>query len=163
MSIHDIPIKNITNSTSVPMKSFPHLNSPKYFTRKTFITSEQGYGIGRTSLVKSWRIVTPGITAIMKINGIKIKIKGHDGRNFDIKYIREYLSNIYPMTREENDLVIVDSTLYGTQLLAVEYYRYFPVSFLFDMIFTGELCVVFVLSSSKGKIPQRVDIEFRRY
>lgn len=140
-------------------KPLLRLESPKYYTRLTQLCNDQDYGIGRTTLVKRWKILTPGITAILKVNDIPIIIDGMDGINFDIPWIRGQLRDIIPCSSEENMLCNAEATLFGTQLLGLEYYRYFSTSFLFNYIFTGELCMSFVLTSVDGILPERVDIE----
>jgi hypothetical protein len=110
-------------------------------------------------MVKRWTITTPDVIATMKINGVPIILEGLDGRNFDTKFIRDSLRDIVPETSEQNMLCNAEATLFGTQLLSVEYYRHIPTSFLFDMIFTGELCITFIPTRSTGDIPEKIDIE----
>jgi len=134
------------------------LDRPKYYTRQTQLRADQGYGIGRTALIRNWKITTPGIKAILKINNEPINIIGLDGINFNLSEIREKLREIIPETSEENALCNIESVLFGTQLLAVEHYRYFPTKCLFDYIFTADLCVTFEFPELED-IPDKIDIE----
>ena len=135
------------------------LTNPKYYIRPAQLRSDQGYGIGRTALIKKITITTPNITAIMSINGVPIQLDGLDGKVFDISYIRSILREIIPTNSTENMLCNVESTIFGTQLLAIEYYRYFPENFLFNMLFTGDLCVTFSPTSTNGVLSDNIDIE----
>ena len=148
---------NTVNPIPAPLV---RLAEPIFHIRTTPLRAEQGYGVGRTALVKRWTILEPGITAIMNVNGAPVSLPGMDGRTFDVPSIRAALREAIPMTPEENELCRVDSTLYGTQLLSTEFYRYFPSSHLFDLIFTGELCVTFALLTADGsEPPERVQLE----
>lgn len=153
---------NVSTKSAVPgtlSAGLIRLDKPKYYTRLAHLRDDEMYGIGRTTLVKRWSIISPGVTATMVINGVHIALEGMDGRNFDCCYIRRALRDIIPMSPTENMLCNAEATLFGTQLLSTEYYRYFPTLFLSDMIFTGELCVHFIPSCSSGTLPPRIDIE----
>lgn len=123
-------------------KSF--IKEPIYETRQTKLKYDQSYGIGRTTLVKKWKITSPGVTAKLCINGIVVDLPFMDGITFDVKQIRDYLRNIIPCSEEDNKLCVAESTIFGSQILATEYYSYFPSHKLFDFIFTGELSVSFI-------------------
>lgn len=141
-----------SSTTSAPLV---RLDDLIYHVRKAALRSDQGYGIGRTALVKRWTIITPNIKAKMIINGVEIEFPNSNGINFDCSVIRNTLREAI-----DNDFIRIDSTLFGTQLMATEYYRYAPSSQLFNLIFTGELGIVFALKTNDGtKLPDRVDIE----
>jgi hypothetical protein len=140
-----------------------NVKEPKYQTRTIDLKKDQEYGISRTCLIKNLKIIEPNITGTMIINGVKIKSDDNtfdflDGKNFDIEKIRKTLRDIIPINEEENNLCAVESTLFGTQLQATEYYTYFSTEYLFNMIFTGSLCVLFEFSSSE-KIPDIIQLE----
>lgn len=144
------------------MSQLVRLPEPKYYTRQVQLRADQGNGVSRTVLARRWKILTPGITAILKINGIEISpdyITGLDGVNFDLADIRKQLRELIPMSPEENNLCRAEATLFGTQLLATEYYRYMPTKFLFDCVFTGELCVTFKVISQNGQIPDIIEMD----
>lgn len=141
------------------MYPLPKLKEPKYYTRLISINSNNNYGIARTTMIKRWTITTPGVTGKLKINGILLDIPILDGKTFDIGAIRAYIRDLVPISSEEHNLCILESTLFGTQISATEYYRYFPLTILFDMIFTGDLAIYFVLESEEGEVPDKVDIE----
>lgn len=136
--------------------TLPHLSHPIFKKRQTQLRLDQGYGIGRTALINSWKITTPGIKARININGIMITPPDEKDQYFSMPKLRQMLREILPFTPEDNELVRVDSAVYSSQLLATEHYRYFPVKFLFDLIFTGELCIVFVFDEN---VPEKIDIE----
>jgi hypothetical protein len=148
-----------SSSSAQPPAKLVRLEAPKYYIRQVQIKEDQGYGIGRTALVKSWTITSPDVTATLTVQGIPIILSGMDGRHFDCAFIRRALRDILPMCSEENMLCAAEATLFGTQLLAVEHYRYFPTSFLFDMMFTGDLCVTFTPSCSTGPVPERIEVD----
>ena len=135
------------------------ISQPIYYTRSAQFRKDEMYGVGRTTLIKSWSIITPDVTAKMTINGVSINLDGMDGRIFDSAFIRNSLRDIFPETPEDNKLCNVEAALFGVQLLCTEYYRHFPSSNLFDMIFTGDLCIQFFPECSTGQIPERIDIE----
>jgi hypothetical protein len=97
----------------------------------------------------------------MRVNGVPIVLEGADldGRTFDIPKIRAALRELLPCTSEETMLCAAEATIFGTQLLAVEHYRYFPSACLFDLLFTGDLCVEFRVDSADGVLPARINIE----
>jgi hypothetical protein len=136
------------------------LTEPIFHTRTTPLRAEQGYGVGRTALVKRWTILDPGTTATIHINGAPVLLPDMDGRTFDVPSIRAALREAIPMSWEENQLCWIDSNLYGTQLNPTPWYRYFPIPHFFDLIFTGELCVTFALRTVDGsELPDRVQLE----
>jgi hypothetical protein len=139
------------------------LTKPKFYTRCVNLKDHQSFGVDRTALIQNWTITEPNITAKIIINGIILEPLGVlnflDGKVFNIPKIREALREIIPMTKRENNLCAIESTLFGTQLLSTEYYRYFPSSCLFDMLFTGDLCVSFLPQAVSGELPQRIAIE----
>lgn len=53
-----------------------------------------------------------------------------------------------PITPEENELCMIEDVLFGNQLAATEYYRFFPSRFLADFIFTGDLKIWFRIIST---------------
>lgn len=136
--------------------TIPKLSRPIFKKRKTQLRADQGYGIGRTALINSWKITTPGITARISINDIMITPPDEKGQYFSVPKLRQMLREALPFTPEENELVRIDSAVYSSQLLATEHYRYFPIKFLFDLIFTGELCIVF---KCEGDLPEKIDLE----
>ena len=138
------------------MSKLIRLDNPIYITRNVHLKHDQGYGIGRTGLIKSWKVITPDIKLKMYINGTHINLDFLDGVYFDIPKIRANLRDILPECAETTNLCNIDSTLFGTQLLGTEYYRYFPSDFLFDFIFTGDLCITF---DSDQKLPPFVELE----
>lgn len=140
--------------------SVPRLQHPILKRRKVQLRVDQGYGIGRTALINSWKITTPGISARIQINSITISSPEEKDRNFSAAKIRQKLREVLPFTPEENELVRIDSAVYSSQLLATEHYRYFPSNLLFDLIFTGELCITFQLETDSGhNLPEKIDLE----
>lgn len=135
------------------------IDKPIYQYRSIILKQEQQYAITHTALIKSWKIVTPNVMAEMYINGISVKLSEDEQYHFDLSKIREDLRELLPCTPTENKLCLIESSLYGTQLLAVPHYRYFPVKFLWDFIFTGELHITFKFySTNQEQIPVRIDI-----
>jgi len=141
---------------TLKINSLIRLDEPKYFTRISYLKRDEGYGIGRTSMIRRWKIVSEKVKATLRINGVKIGLDFLDGINFDVEEIRKGLRSLIPETEEEQELCIIENNLFGTQLLATEYYRYFPVSHLFNMIFTGGLCVTFDI---EGEQLEKIKIE----
>jgi hypothetical protein len=140
--------------------NLPNLDGPICYTRRVQLRSDQAYGMPRTICCKRWKILTPGITAVMRVNGAKLNLPSLDGVLFDCSAIRRELRETLPMTDEESVLCSIDASFYSVQLLATEYHTYFPVSFLFDLIFTGELCIVFDVKTEDGSdLPDRIDME----
>jgi hypothetical protein len=147
-------LSNISNQT------FPRLSKPILKKRKTQLRADQGYGIGRTALINSWKITTPGIVAKITINNITISSPDEEQQSFSATELRNKLREALPFTPEETELVRIDSSVYSSQLQATEHYRYFPVDFLFNLIFTGDLCITFKLRSESGEeIPEKVNLE----
>ena len=134
----------------------PHLSHPILKKRQTQLRVDQGYGIGRTALINSWKITTPGIVARIAINGVVVSLPDEKDHYFPVSKLRQTLREVLPFTPEENELVRIDSSVYSSQLLATEHYRYFPSNFLFDLIFTGELCITFIF---EGDVPEKIDLE----
>lgn len=133
----------------------PRLDQPIYFRRRAHLQASQGYGVGRTGLMRRWTVITPGLVARLKINGLEVAHETLDGRTFDLKAIRDDLRDSLDSKSQ-----VIDNTLFGTQLLATEYYRCIPITCLFDHVFTGELCVTFEFESTDGEpVPERVEIE----
>jgi hypothetical protein len=137
----------------------PKLSAPKSLTRISELRNEHGYGIGRTALIKRWKILDPEIKGILKINNIPINLDYLDGTNFDLCKIRQSLRDIIPESKEDNDLYVAESTMFGSQLEAINYYKYFPVKQLSNYLFTGTLCITFDLCKSEGNIPEKISIE----
>jgi len=137
------------------------LDAPKYYTRATELRSEQDYGIGRTTLVRSWKIITPNVKGKLQINGVTMDMPELDGKYFNIPFIRSTIRDLIPSTKEENDLYIAESTIFGAQLTSTEFYKYFPTSYLFDFLFTGGICTMFKLEHEiEGEsVPDIVKIE----
>lgn len=143
-----------SSSSSIPV---PQFSNPIFKKRQTQLRAEQGYGIGRTALIRSWKITTPGIVAKLVINDIVVS---SEKQEFSVPGLRDKLRDALPFTPEENELIRIDSAVYSSQLQATEHYRYFPTKFLFDLIFTGDLCITFKLRSESGEdIPEKVELE----
>lgn len=138
------------------MSKLIRLEKPIFIKRKVFLNRDQGYGIGRTGLISSWKILDD-VKVKMSVNGIPVELDFLDGKEFDVEKIRYALRDLIPYTAEDTQLCNVEATLFGTQLLGTEYYRYFPSKYLFDFIFTGELCITFNPIGSKS--PERIDME----
>jgi hypothetical protein len=138
-------------------KTLIRLPNPIIITRKVYLLKNQGYGIGRTGLISCWKVLDD-YKLQMRVNGLPVNLDFLDGKFFDVKQIRESLRDIVPFTPEETSLCNIESTIFGTQLLSTEYYRYFPTKKLFDFIFTGELCITFEPIDCKD-FPERIEIE----
>ena len=138
------------------MSKLVRLENPIHISRKVFLNQDQGYGIGRTGLIASRRVIDD-YRLKMYVNGLYVDLPFLDGKEFNIAKIREALRDVIPMTEEETQLCNIEATLFGTQLLGTEYYRYFPSKFLFNYIFTGELCITF--EPMETHQPQRIEIE----
>jgi hypothetical protein len=146
--------------TDCTKPSLPCLTEPIFYTRKVQLRSDQSYGMPRTICCKRWKILTPNVRAIICVNGAGLDLPDLDGISFDCTSIRRTLRETIPMTTEESTLCSVDASLYSVQLLATEYHTYFPASCLFNLIFTGELCILFYLKTTDGSsLPDRVDME----
>lgn len=140
--------------------ALPKLDAPIFYTRKVQLRADQSYGMPRTICCKRWKILTPGVTAVICVNGAKLDLPGMDGTTFDCGSIRTMLRDVVPMTPEEATLCSIDASLFGVQLLAGDYHTYFPAKCLFDLVFTGELCIIFELKTTNGSaLPDRVDME----
>lgn len=130
---------------------------------RTFkLLSKEDYGIPRTAMVKRWKLLTEGLKATVCVNGVALTLDGLDGINFDIKAIRYAMREMVPGSREENMICAAESTLFGAQLVATEYYRYFPSDQLFDLLFTGTLAISFECEWIDGgdeDIPSAVEME----
>lgn len=147
----------MSSASSNTNHSIPQLSKPILKKRQTQLRAEQGYGIGRTALINSWKITTPGIVAKLVINDIVVS---SEKQEFSVSGLRNKLRDALPFTPEENELIRVDSAVYSSQLQATEHYRYFPTKFLFDLIFTGDLCIIFKLRSESGEdIPEKIELE----
>lgn len=140
------------------MTSKINLPYPKFYSRSVTLDKNQQYGVGRTTLVKKWKIITPNIKAKIIINGIPLNIDFLDGIEFDIPKIREYLKNIIPLTYEENELCILESTIYGSILNCMDHYKYFPINQLENYLFTGDLCIKFEPFDDTINFPDKIDI-----
>jgi len=134
------------------------LEQPKFFTRCLSINDKHKYGIARTTLVKKWKIKTPNVRAKLTINGLPIELDYLDGKEFDITKIRTSLRDIIPLSKEENDLCIIESTIFGSQIQAMEHYKYFPIEKLNEYIFTGDLCIIFNPYDGEN-FPEEFEIE----
>jgi len=133
------------------------LSRPKYYTRLVSLKREEGYGIGRTTMIKRWKVLDANVKVRMRVNGVDIDLDFLDGIEFDAEKIRRELRDIIPCSKQENDLCAAETTIFGAQLSSTEYYRYFPSSMLFDMIFTGDLCITFVPQGEN--LPDTIAIE----
>ena len=138
------------------MSKLVRLEKPIHITRKVFLNQDQGYGIGRTGLISSWKVLDD-YQLQMFVNGLRVDLDFLDGKEFDIAKIRSALRDVIPMSEEETQLCNIEATLFGTQLLGTEFYRYFPSKYLFDYIFTGELCITF--EPMEKFLPKRIEIE----
>lgn len=146
--------------TDTAKQILPFLSEPILYTRRVQLRSDQSYGMPRTICCKRWKILTPNVTAVITVNGARLELPSLDGVSFDCSAIRQELREILPMTAEESMLCGIDASLYSVQLLATDYHTYFPASCLFDLIFTGELCIVFDVKTTDGSpLPDRIDME----
>lgn len=143
------------------MSKLIRLDKPIHISRKVYLNRDQGYGIGRTGLISSWKVLDteefPDIKLKMFINGLYVDLPFLNGKEFNVSKIREALRDVVPESPEDTLLCNIDSTLFGTQLLGTEFYRYFPSKYLFDYIFTGELCITF--EPVDKSCPQRIEIQ----
>jgi len=147
----------MSSSTAEQYPKLLRLPFPKYYTRMVSLKREEGYGIGRTTMIKRWKVTDPNVKLKMRINGVDIDLDCLDGVEFHSSKIRRQLRELVPCSKQENDLCAAESTMFGTQLSATEYYRYFPESVLFDLIFTGDLCITFVPEGDD--FPDNISIE----
>jgi hypothetical protein len=129
------------------------LSEPKVFIRITSLKKEEGFGIGRTTLIKNWKLTNPNHTAKILVNGIQLT---EAQNNFNISKIREDLRDLIPETSEENTRARLESNFFSGQLECLEHFSYFPSKFMFNFLFTGGLCITFQLSENYG---DKVEIE----
>jgi hypothetical protein len=137
--------------------SLVRIENPICISREVDLRLDQGYGIGRTGLISSWKVLDEGVKLNMFVNGLRVGLESLNGSEFNISKIRNELRDLVPFTEEETKLCNIESTIFGTQLLATEFYRYFPSKYLFDFIFTGDLCITF--KPADKKFPEKISIE----
>lgn len=147
---------------------------PEYDTRVFILKKDNNYGLGRTCLVKSWKVITPDNVGVkIIIDGIELKIpdseekdlSNHlilDGRSFDLPVIINYLRSIIPMSEEENNLCLIEASIFSAQMSATSYYNYFPLSIFNSLLFTGNMYTHFIpydITTGRYLFPEQIDIE----
>lgn len=148
----------MTTRKTEKIPDFISLSAPKYQTRNIHLNAYENYGVSRTTMIRRWVITEPGITASLVINGIEVKLPFMDGRTFDVAMIRKALREIIPENQEQGELCVLEATLFGNQLSSTEYYRFFPSTYLFDLIFTGDLSIIFNITSPEPH-PDKIKID----
>jgi hypothetical protein len=130
---------------------------PVFDTRDVSVKFDQHFTLARTCLVKSWKIKTENIKVKLHINSIELDLDCIDGINFDFATIRQELRDLLPMSEKENELYVLESTLFAAQMMAIQYYSYFPAKLLNDFYFTGSLATTFLPYDLEGK-PIKLDV-----
>ncbi len=131
--------------------------TPVLETRDVNVKFDQHFTMARTCLVKSWKIKTENIKVKLHVNNIEVDLDCIDGVNFDFPTIRQALRDVLPMSEKENELCVLEATLFAAQFTAVQYYSYFPAKLMNDFYFTGTLSTTFLPYDLEGK-PIKLDV-----
>lgn len=137
------------------------MSLPSYINTRVFsIYKENCFQIGRTAMIKSWKVLDDNVKITIIINSTPLKLDFLDGKYFDMSMIRGYINDIIPETTEDNILCNIESTLFGAQLMAYEHYKHITDEELWKYMFTAGLSIEFEVETiDNGEIPDEVKIE----
>lgn len=138
--------------------------------RLFILKKDDNYGLGRTCMVKSWKVLAPANVGVrIVINNTELKLDNTDEKSdlldgifFDMEKIRKALRDIIPMTPDENELALIESSMFSAQLTAISHYNSFPARYLDNFFFSGTLYTYFIpfdLRTGEKVFPKQIDIE----
>lgn len=134
-------------------------------TRSFRVQYQNEYKIGNISLVSKY--IIPKVSRYdsykIDINGVVLDESYSDKENiyFDFARIREELRDIIPMTKQENDMSALETTLAYNSLCAMNAYKTLPKSVFNNTIFTNQdLCVKLI---PKGEFKKTIELQEEYY
>lgn len=124
-------------------------------TRTYKIKSQENYKIPSKGMILSWTVNDKSLCPTLYIDGEKVEYSFTDN-SMSIKELRDYISTIVPMTREEDSLVSLGDKIYLQQLYGMEYYKHLSNTELSSCIFTRDMNIQILFSNetSNGSVDE---------